>query len=166
VAVHKGSSVIYGVGRVIAIDSDSRSRGNVPQSVKPLMKVNGLTITAHNRSYSSSTKSIETVMKLASGKSKRFYKKSSRHFALNFKYLPDKSSMTVDGYSGRDDLLYLARTRDDVLVEYLPDYTSESTNFDYKSAVCYVSNYSETLLRRDELNGCYYYDVSISFEEL
>lgn len=165
-AVHEGSSSIYGVGRVLATDSVGKSRGSVPQSIKPLMKANGHTITAHNREYTSTVDAVEKVVTLASGNRKRFYVRSKKKFSLSFKYLPDRSSMTVDGYTGRDDLFNLASADSDIVIEYLPDYTSESSNFDYQTAVCTVNGYSEQLLRRDELNGCYYYDVSISFEEL
>lgn len=165
-ALHEGASTIYGVGRVVATDSVGKSKGSGHQSVKPLLKVNGQCVTAHNRKYTSSVGSVEKTVKLSSGNNKRFYSRSTKKFSLSFSYLPDKSSMTVDGYTGRDDLFNLASAQENVLVEYLPDYTSDTTDFSYQHVVCMVNAYTEALLRRDESNGCYYYNVSISFEEL
>jgi hypothetical protein len=158
------SSLIYGNARVVAVDSIGKARGAMPQAVKSFFKVNGEEITAHNRSFSSSIKAVASSVTLASGKSKRFYVRSPKAFSLSFSYVPGPSAMSVDGQGARDFLFSIATLDKNVLVEYLPEYTSDQDSFDYESVVSRVTGYSETLIRRDESNGCYYYNVSISFE--
>jgi len=165
-ALHTASSLIYGSSRIVATDSVGKASGATPQSVKSFFKVNGVEITAHNRSFSSSTQSVTKSMVLASGNSKRFYVRSPKSFSLSFTFLPGPGPMSVDGCAARDFLFSLAALDKNVLVEYLPDYTSDEDGFDYESVVARVSGYSESLLRRDEARRCYYYNVSISFEGL
>jgi len=165
-ALVAASAFIHSAATVDAVDSTDRARGGGKHVAKSLFKVNGRDVTAHNRKFASGSDPIAKNVPLASGSSKRYYIRTPEKHTLNFTYLPGPSSMTVDGKEGRDYLYSLATLDKNVLVEHLPNYTSDQSDFDYTSKMSRVVSYNESLLRRDESNGCYYYDVSITFEGL
>ena len=160
------SSSIYANGSVNAIDSTFKAAGGSKQAVKSFFKVNGRELTAQNRTFSLNRNIIGKTINLASGNSKRYHMRTPEKFALSFTYLPGAGGMTVDGGEARDYMYSLIALDKNVLIEYLPDYTTSQSDFDYKTTMARVTGYSETLLRRDEFNRCYYYDVSIEFEGL
>ena len=161
-----GSAFIYSTGKVSAIDSTAKAAGRGHQTVKSFFKINGRELTAHNRQFSARANIITKDQVLASGNRRRHLVRTPTSFSLGFKYLPGPSGMTVDGQAGRDYMYTLASSGQNVTVEYLPDYTSDQDDFSYTSLRGRIKSYNETLLRRDEIGGCYYYDVNISFEEL
>jgi hypothetical protein len=160
------SSFIYITSSVNALDSTARTRGMAHQTVKSFFKVNGQELSAHNREFSSSMNFVTKDQVLASGNSRRYIMRVPEKYTLTYKYLPGPSGMTVDGQGARDYMFNLANLGQNVTVEYLPDYTSDQDDFEYKSIRARIRSYSESLIRRDENNGCYYYNLSISFEEL
>ena len=165
-AVLKSSSTIYGNSLVGALDSITKAAGGGKQDLKSFFKVNGRELTAQNRTLAVNKNILGQNIALASGKMKRYNLRSPDKYSLSFTYLPGSSSMTVDGNEARDYMYSLASLDRNVSIEYLPNYTSSQTDFDYKTTMARVTSYSETLLRRDEGNRCYYYDVSIEFEGL
>ena len=162
----KGSAFIYASSNVEALDTESKGRGMAHQVPKSFFKVNGIELTAQNRKYKSDVRTKAKTVSLASGNSKRYYIRSPQTFSLTYSYLPGPDAMTVDGKAARDYLYTLASTGNNASIEYLPDYTSDQSDFDYKTARVIVKGYKETVIRRDEVNGCYYYNLSIQFEEL
>jgi|TARA_R110000824_G_scaffold368843_3_gene558231 hypothetical protein len=165
-ALLTSSSAIYANSSVKAINTTAKAAGFSHQTVKPFFKVNGRGLTAHNRSFSMDVDILSKNMVLASGMSRRYQIRTPEKFSLSFTYLPGSSSMTVDGDEARDYMYSLVALDKNVLIEYLPDHTSSQTDFDYKTTLARITSYSETLIRRDEVGRCYYYDVSIEFEGL
>ena len=166
-----GSIFVYGTSSVIVRGGTNAhntivAANTVPQTVKSFFKVNGKELTAHNRQFNATNNFITKDQVLASGNRRRCLVRNPQAFSLSFKYLPGPSGMTVDGQAGRDYMYTLANLGQNVTVEYLPDYTSDQDDFSYISLRGRIKSYSETLLRRDEIGGCYYYNVNISFEEL
>ena len=161
-----GSAFIYATSSVEALDSISKARGMAQQVPKSFFKLNGRELTAQNRTYKADINIKAKTVVLASGNIRRYYNRSPQTFSLNYTYLPGPDAMTVDGKAARDYLYTIASTGSNASVEYLPDYTSDQSDFDYKTARVIVKGYKETVLRRDEVNGCYYYNLSIQFEEL
>tara|TARA_B100000809_G_scaffold94301_1_gene92924 strand:- start:305 stop:805 length:501 start_codon:yes stop_codon:yes gene_type:complete len=162
----KGSAFIYATSSVEALESSAKARGMAHQVPKSFFKLNGRELTAQNRRYQSTVNTKSKTVVLASGNSRRYYIRSPRTFSLNYTYLPGPDAMTVDGKAARDYLYTIASTGNNASIEYLPDYTSDQSDFDYKTARVIVKGYKESVIRRDEGNGCYYYDLSIQFEEL
>ena len=160
------SSYIYAACNVDVMDSTAKAAGGAKQSVKSFFKVNGRELTAHNRTFSMSANLLAADISLASGNKRRYYKRTPETYSVSYTYLPGPSGMTVDGDQARDYLYDVATLDKNVLIERLPDYTSDQSDFSYKSTLARVVSYSETLIRRDNVNGCYYYDVSIEFEGL
>tara|TARA_B100000586_G_scaffold191527_1_gene140999 strand:+ start:765 stop:1265 length:501 start_codon:yes stop_codon:yes gene_type:complete len=161
-----GSSFIYSTSSVNAIDSIAKARGMTHQTVKSFFKVNGRELSAHNRQFSSKINFKVKDKVLASGNSRRYMIRTPEAYTLSYKYLPGPSAMTVDGQQARDFMFNLANLGQNVTIEYLPDYTSDQNDFDYKSIRARIKTYQESLIRRDENSGCYYYNVTIAFEEL
>jgi len=165
-ALLMASSSIYANASVHAIDSKFKAAGGAKQDVKSFFKVNGRELTTQNRSFEMGSNIIGKTVTLASGNSKRYRLRAPEKYSLSFTYLPSFAGMTVDGNEARDYMYSLFALDKNVLVEYLPDYTSSQSDFDYKTTLARIVSYSETLLRRDEFNRCYYYDLSIEFEGL
>ena len=165
-ALLMASSSIYTNSSVNAIDSTFKAAGGAKQVVKSFFKVNGRDLTAQNRSFDMSSNIIGKTLTLASGNSKRYRLRAPDKYSLSFTYLPNFASMTIDGNEARDYLYSLFALDKNVLIEYLPDYTSSQSDFDYRTTLARIMGYSETLIRRDEHNRCYYYDVSVEFEAL
>jgi hypothetical protein len=165
-AVLMASSSIYANASVNAIDSKFKAAGGSKQVVKSFFKINGRELTAQNRTFEMGSNIIGKTVTLASGNSKRYRIGVPEKYSLSFKYLPSFASMTVDGYEARDYMYSLFALDKNVLIEYLPDYTASQSDFDYKTTLARIMSYSEILLRRDEFNRCYYYDVSIELEGL
>jgi hypothetical protein len=163
-ALLMASSSIYANASVNAIDSKFKAAGGAKQDIKSFFKINGRELTAQNRSFEMDSNVVGKTVTLASGNSKRYRLRAK--YSLSFTYLPSFASMTVDGNEARDYMYSLFTLDKNVLVEYLPDYTSSQSDFDFKTTMARVTSYSETLLRRDEFNRCYYYDLSIEFEGL
>lgn len=162
----KGSAFIYATSSVEALDSFSKAKGMAHQVPKSFFKLNGRELTAQNRKYQSNVNTKAKTIVLASGNSRRYHIRSPQIFSLTYTYLPGPDAMTVDGKAARDYLYTVASTGNNASIEYLPDYTSDQSDFDYKTARVIVKGYKESVLRRDEDNGCYYYNLSIQFEEL
>jgi|TARA_B110001454_G_scaffold81065_1_gene78156 hypothetical protein len=162
----KGSAFIYATSSVEALDSVSKARGMAHQVPKSFFKLNGRELTAQNRKYKAQVNTKAKTVRLASGNSRRYHIRSPQTFSLSYTYLPGPDAMTVDGKAARDYLYTIANEGRNASIEYLPDYTSDQSDFDYKTARVIVKGYKETVIRRDESNGCYYYTLSIQFEEL
>jgi hypothetical protein len=170
-AVLKGSAFIYTVGNVIVrgssnIHNIAKAAQTIPHPAKSFFKLNGRELTAQNRKYKSDIRTKAKTTVLASGNRRRYYLRSPQTFSFTYTYLPGPAGMTVDGNEARDYLYTIASTGSNASIEYLPDYTSDQSDFVYKTARVLVKGYKETVLRRDEGNGCYYYNLSIQFEEL
>lgn len=129
-------------------------------SIVKLLSINGTEITEHNRKFSKSETIASDPVSLDTGKNKRYIKKNKQTFSINFSYLPNASSKTVDARAGRDFLKTLATLRAKATVLIQLDPLIEA-----KTYSMYVTSYSETLIKRDVTNECDYYDVSISLEE-
>ena len=165
-ALLMASSSIYANASVNVIDSNFKAAGGAKQDIKSFFKINGRELTAQNRSFDMGSNVVGKTITLASGNSKRYRVGVPEKYSLSFTYLPSFASMTIDGNEARDYMYSLFTLDKNVLVEYLPNYTSSQSDFDYKTALARIVSYSETLLRRDEFNRCYYYDVSIELEGL
>ena len=165
-ALLTASSAIYANGSVEAINTTAKAAGFSHQTVKSFFKVNGRELTAQNRKFSMSVDVIGNTLTLSSGSSKRYHIGTPETYSLSYTYLPGPYSATVDGKEARDYMYSIASLDKNVLIEYLPDYTSDQTDFAYKTTLARMTKYSETLIRRDVVGRCYYYDVSIEFEGL
>lgn len=117
-------------------------------------------ITEHGRAFSSDIEQSGSDVELARGRIRRYVKRNKRTFSLSFNYLPSLQEKTADGRGGRDYIHAIAQTKG---VVYL--LVKLDPNNEYEPYTCYISSYSETLLRRDLKESCSYYNISITLEE-
>jgi hypothetical protein len=129
-------------------------------SITKLLTINSTEITEHNRKISISEKVAASDIDLASGHRRRYYSRNKREFSLSWSYLPSLQSKTVDSRVGRDFLYSLANGSSVATVGIELEPGAGASFID-----CYISSYSEGLIRREYETQCSYYDVSISLTE-
>ncbi len=133
---------------------------NQQLSLLKFVSINDIEITNHGRTFSS----IETLnvsdVETGSGRIRRFYKSNRKVITFNFTYLPGPPEKTVDGRVGRDFIFNLAMSSPYVVVEYKDSPVSASVVFNG-----FITNYTESIVRRDLRSQCTYYDVQFEVEE-
>lgn len=124
------------------------------------LSINSTELTEGNRKCSIqqdlSTSDIET----AGGRIKRFYSKNKRTLSVSYSYVSSNTDHTVDGRAGRDFIHNLALNNPYVQVSYVDKPDGPTITW-----YGFISNYRETIIRRDILSQCIYYDVQFSLEE-
>jgi len=100
------------------------------------------------------------TVELASGTRKRYIKSIKHTFSMNWSYLPDDSTCTIDGYAARDTMINLLGESED----------SHTLRFFYKNGkyeefTVFLTDYKETLKMRNPSSGIFIWDLSMSFEE-
>lgn len=130
-------------------------------SLNQLIQLNSTLITEHGRTFSDSYSYGNTDIELASGNTRRFLKPPKLNFSFSWNYCPDKQSMTVDAKAGRDFLYTTAFTNDPILLSIQSDRNNE-----WKNYTCYLSDYSESLVRQELSTQTKYYNISMSLSEI
>jgi len=133
---------------------------NQQTSLAVFVSINGTEITNHGRSASITEELNASDVETSSGRLRRFYQPNKKSLSLDFIYLPNTSEKTVDGRVGRNFLENLAVSSPRVLVSYKDEPTRANKQF-----YGFISSYSETIVRRDLLTQCTYYDVQLVIEE-
>ncbi|NDB56828.1 hypothetical protein EB001_00010 [bacterium] len=133
---------------------------NQQPGITHLVLINGQEITEHGRTFNGSYKINSASTELANGNKRRFIKNNKNTYNLDFQYVPDKHTQTIDGRKARNYLLEMART---------PSSLSLSIKLDpeqpFYNTTVYVDSYTETLIRRDIPNQCSYYTVNMVLTE-
>ena len=140
------------------------------QEIRTLLSINNRVITNHNRVLQSSTEPVFVENKNVNNIRSRYYKSTTRAsrkvFALSWSYLPNSKEKTVDQRWARDYILSIAND---------PDYhVLKITNMDASGVApstetsynVLVTDYNETLIRRDIADDTYYWDCSITLGEV
>lgn len=124
------------------------------------ISLNGTEITEGTRKASISQVMSVSDIETASGDVKRFFKKNKKNISINYSYVPSISDHTVDGRQGRDFIYNLALNSPSVVVAYKdkPDGALISFN-------AFISNYRETIERREINSQCDYYSIEFQLEE-
>lgn len=97
---------------------------------------------------------------LANGTRKRYTKAVKHLFTLSWTYLPDDSTCTIDGYAARD-----------TMVKLFGDVDGSHTlrffyqNGKYEEFTVFLTDYSESLIKRDPVSGVFIWELSATFEE-
>lgn len=133
---------------------------NQQTELRSFISINSSEITNHNRTHSMSEDISVSDIETSAGRLKRFYKKTKKRLTVQFNYLPNNTDKTVDGRSGRDFISNLASSAPYVSVIYYDNTNNIPISFNG-----FITNYSETIIRRDLESQCIYYDVSFEIEE-
>jgi hypothetical protein len=125
------------------------------------LSINGQEITEQGRKVSDSYNFGASDVELDSGINKRYIKKNKRIFSFQWEWMPTLQEKTIDNRKARDYVKQIAfsRNKAQMTIQLHPSDPSES--FDV-----YVNDYSENLIRRSPQEGCDYYSVSLTVEEV
>lgn len=130
-------------------------------SIVSFLSLNNQEITEHSRLITNGLVINATEVELDSGFKRRYYQSPKRSFSFQWDWLPSTSSMTVDNRKARDYLKSLT-----AIADKIPMVIKLSAEDGPESLDVYLSSYSETLIRRDIKEGCDYYKVNMTFEEV
>lgn len=137
-------------------------------NIKPFFIIDDLPLSEHNRTTSSSTQILNVSNNNWKGAKSVYYKKNGvkRTFTFQWRMLPGKRDNTVDNNLGRNGVIDKANDPSVHTLEIknldtdgLTPYTTEVYNV-------LVTEYSETLIRRDLVGDDYYWDCNLSLQEV
>jgi hypothetical protein len=153
---------------VYSLDRFSPSLVQDSFNIKAFFILDDIPLSEHNRSTSSSIQILNTNTSNWRGRKSVYYKTNGIKKTFNFqwKMLPGKRGNTVDFNSGRD---YIKTTATDPRV-----HTLEIRNIDTDGTTPYttevynvlITDYSESLIRRDLVGDDYYWDCSLVVQEV
>lgn len=105
-------------------------------------------------------------VELADGTIRKYIKGIKHTWQMDWDWLPDQDSDTVDGYAGRESMraLFSTSTSGTVFALYFRD-RAESGGTTVRTYNAYVTSYNDELIRRDTTSGKYFFKCSISFKE-
>jgi len=133
---------------------------NQQTSLVKYLSLNGSEITVGASSFRrTSILNINDIV-TDSGRLKRYYKKNKRSLSVSYSYIASSSEKTVDGREGRDFIFNLAMNSPRVLVNYKDDPTGVDNEF-----YGFITNYRDSIIRRDIITQCTYYSVDFEIEE-
>lgn len=137
-------------------------------NIKPFFIIDDMPLSEHNRVTSSSTQILNVSNSNWKGAKSIYYKKNGvkRIFTFQWRMLPGKRENTVDNNLGRNGVIDKANDPSVHTLEIknldtdgLTPYTTEVYNV-------VVTEYSETLVRRDLVGDDYYWDCSLNLQEV
>lgn len=137
--------------------------------IRTLLLIDNKPITNHNRTFEESINLKYIENKNWNNKKLRFYKNQTnagkKTFNITWKFLPNFREKTVDYKYGRDFLKQIASDPDVHTITIINQDETGGSAYTETVYNVFITNYSETLIRRDLSDGVYYFDCSMSLEE-
>lgn len=137
---------------------------------RTLVLLDGKPLTIHNRKLDMGVDQIFTETVNWNNRKTRYYKSNSRAgrrtFNMSWSWLPNSINYTVDGNSGRDFIKKIAEDPRHHVLKIINMDETGTTPYSETSYNVLVKDYSETLIRRDIPNDVYFWDCSMSLEEV
>jgi hypothetical protein len=148
-----------------------RANGSIDTSnYQTLFVIDGNPLTNQGRTFSSDLSQVVVENKNWNNKKSRYYKRSGsagrKTFTLAWTYLPNSRQDTVDRRHARDFLKDIANDPDVHILKMINDDSNNTTPYTETQYQVFIKDYSETLLRRDLINGVYYWDCNMTLEEV
>lgn len=136
--------------------------------LKPFFSIDGVPLTEQNRKYSSSMKTLRTVNTRWNNRSGVYYKTQNNKntFVLQWTYVPSKRENTIDLFESRN---FLKEKVSDPSSHTLTIRNIDANGLTKNTATTYnvvILDYSETLRRRDINQDEYYWDFSVTLQEV
>ena len=155
-------AIKFAVGNVVSASDLSE--------IRTVLLIDDKPITNHNRKLGVSAEPVFVENVNWNNRKSRYYKSSARParrtFSLSWSYVPNSASHTVDGKKGRDYLREVASKPQHHVLKILNMDENGTTAYTETSYNVLVKDYSETLIRRDLVEDIYFWDCSISLEEV
>jgi hypothetical protein len=148
-----------------------RANGSIDTSnYQTLFVIDGNPLTNQGRTFSSDLSQVIVENKNWNNKKSRHYKRSGsagrKTFTLAWTYLPNSRQDTIDRRHARDFLKGIANDPDVHTLKMINDDSNNTTPYTETQYQVFIRDYSETLLRRDLINGVYYWDCNMTLEEV
>jgi len=125
------------------------------------LSLDGEELTVGGARFSSSETINASNVETASGRQKRFFSRNKKSLQVQYNYIPSGDSHAFDSRKARDYIYSLAtKSPPKILVNYRDDPNGVDVEF-----YGFIDSYSETILRRDPVAQCIYYDLSFNIEE-
>jgi len=155
-------AIKFAVGNVVSASDLSE--------IRTVLLIDDKPITNHNRKLGVVAEPVFVENVNWNNRKSRYYKSSARParrtFSLSWSYVPNSASHTVDGKKGRDYLREIASKPQHHVLKILNMDENGTTAYTETSYNVLVKDYSETLIRRDLVEDIYFWDCSISLEEV
>lgn len=137
-------------------------------SIKPFYWIDGVPLTEHNRKFSESISfSNINVNRWNSRQGVYFRTQNAKNsFTFSWSYLPGKRQNTVDLNEGRDFIRSIGTDQLGHTLTVRNMNTSGLTAYTTTSYTVLVVDYSETLIRRDSVGDEYFWDCSLTLQEV
>lgn len=141
-----------------------------PSVIRTFMLIDGKAITNHNRIFESGLEPIFTQNVNWNNRKTRYYKSTSRAgrrtFSLSWSWLPNSLEYTADQKEARDYIKTIASDPSHHVLKIVNLDESGATPYSETSYNVLVKDYNESLIRRDLSNDVYFWDCSITLEEV
>lgn len=131
-------------------------------AILSFLSLSGQEVTEQGRTISISTEQASAPVELDSGTSKRYIKTNKRVFTFKWDWMPSLQAHTIDNRKSRDYVKNLVLTTTTKILMSIKLDHNESA----ESVYVYIKDYSEDLQRRDVQEGCDYYSVTLTVEEV
>jgi hypothetical protein len=168
------ATIKINLGQIVNITAGAikfSSSGIVDSSmIRTFMLLDGRAITNHNRIFDSGLEPIFTQNKNWNNRKTRYYKSTSRSgrrtFSLSWSWLPNLLEYTADQKEARDYIKTIASDPSHHVLKIINLDESGLTPPTETSYNVLVKDYNESLIRRDLSNDVYFWDCSITLEEV
>ena len=173
------STVGYFIGIASNISSSSKTlissidilrTGLIEDSgdIKPFFVLDGIPLSEHNRISSFSETPKYIMNSNWTGKKGVYFKtsKNKRTFTIEWSFLPGQRDNTVDLHAGRDVVKALSSDPRSHILKIRNLDTNGLTVHTNEEYNVLITDYSETLIRRDLNNNEYYWNCSMSLQEV
>lgn len=140
--------------------------------IRSLLLINGKALTNQTRTLDISAAPIYVENINWAGDTSRYYKNSSsgggakRTFNVRWSFIPNFQSKTVDLRESRDYIRTIANDPDVHTLTIINQDESGLTPYTEENINVFVTNFSESLIRRDLIDGVYYFDCTLALEEV
>ena len=125
------------------------------------LSLDGYEITEQGRTVNDTISMGATPIELDNGTSRRYVKKNKLAVSFKWDWMPSLQSHTIDNRKARDYVKQIGFSRSKVLMSIKLHPTDP-----VQTMYVYVNDYSEDLIRRSPQEGCDYYTVTLSVEEV
>lgn len=148
-----------------------KANGSIDTSnYQTLFVIDGSPLTNQGRTFSSDQSQVIIENKNWNNQKSRYYKRSGsagrKTFTLAWTFLPNSRQDTIDRRHARDFLKGIANDPDVHTLKMINDDSNNTTPYTETQYQVFIKDYSETLLRRDLINGVYYWDCNMTLEEV
>jgi hypothetical protein len=140
--------------------------------IRTLLLLDGKPLTNQTRTFDYSLAPLFIENTNWAGDSSRYYKNSAangsskRTFNLKWSFIPNYSNKTVDNKESRNYIKSIAMDSDTHTLTVVSQDENGLTPYTEEQITVFVSSFSENLIRRDLVDNVYYFDCSMTLEEV